>query len=192
MMALRNPRTVERREMERVMDQAQNFRRSQLDGIVSKGKHSIKHQSVKFVLARIEYESVKSSRVLNITRNARFSSRTDFAISVWRKDRSLRIALRRTSNVLKLDVGEQHHTLMHRPSPSKKRDSSNLDQREQHDQDRKPSNRETGTGDTQDSNKQLANHVASVAGTGTGESRICLGVVPVRLQGTGGTREVQT
>ena len=93
-----------RREMERVMDQAQNFRRSQLDGIVSKGKHSIKHQSVKFVLARIEYESVKSSRVLNITRNARFSSRTDFAISVWRKDRSLRIALRRTSNVLKLDV----------------------------------------------------------------------------------------
>ena len=88
-------------------------------------------------------------------------------------------------------MGEQHHTLMHRPSPSKKRDSSNLDQREQHDQDTKPFNRETGAGDTQDSNKQLANHVASVAATGTGESRICLAVVSVRVQGTGGTREVQ-
>ena len=54
-----------RREMERVMDQAQNFRRSQLDGIVSKRKHRIKHQSVKFVLASIEYGSVKSSRVLH-------------------------------------------------------------------------------------------------------------------------------
>ena len=81
---------------------------------------------------------------------------------------------------------------MHGPSPSKKRDSSNLDQRERHDQDTKPSNRETGAGDTQDSNKQLGNHVASVPATGTGESRICLGVVPVRMQGTGGTREVQT
>ena len=59
MITLRNPRTVERREMERVMDQAQNFRRSQLDGIVSKGIHRIKDQSVKFVRASIEYESVK-------------------------------------------------------------------------------------------------------------------------------------
>ena len=58
MMALRNPRTVERREMERVMDQAQNFR-PQLDGIVSNGIHRIKDQSVKFVRASIEYESVK-------------------------------------------------------------------------------------------------------------------------------------
>lgn len=80
---------------------------------------------------------------------------------------------------------------MHRPSPSKKRDSPNLDQREQHDQDTKSSNKETGAGSTQDSNKQ-ANHFASVAATGTGESRICLGVVPVRVQGTGSTREVQT
>lgn len=82
------------------------------------------------------------------------------------------------------ECGAQHHTLLHRPR------SVNMKQSEETQEEKIPFKQDNGAGNHRESKD--GQHDGSVAATRTGEKRVCLGVVPVRVRGNGNTKEVET